>query len=137
MKSLENPHRIVGLTIKNLFGDRNYDFNLNRNPRVTILYGLNGTGKTTILRFIKNILNFNFKSIEKLVFETFKFKLENQCSIKYTKGETKEESSIFYLSKNDSIIEDWKPFSKLKLDTSYGPEELKPNQMDLINFLLI
>lgn len=131
MKSLENSYRIVGLTIKNLFGDKNYNFNLNKNPRVTILYGLNGTGKTTILRFIKNILNFNFRSIEKVVFDSFKFKLENQCSIMYVKGEN-EESKIIYTSKDNSSNDYWEPFSKL--DISYGLEELRPNQMDLINF---
>ena len=130
---MTDSHRIVGLNIKGLFGDKNYEFELNQNPNVTILYGLNGTGKTTILNMIKNILTYNFNAINEIIFDSFQLKLENGFSIQYIKGKIKEESKIGYFSENNKSRYEWQPFSKLKAG---GPKELRPNQMDLLNFYI-
>ncbi|MEU0528066.1 AAA family ATPase [Streptomyces niveus] len=46
---------ITRVTVEGLFG--RYDYALDFNPRLAILYGDNGTGKTTILRMIHNLLS--------------------------------------------------------------------------------
>ena len=42
----------------------NFDYNLKFNKDINLLYGLNGTGKTTILNIIQNILNVDFEDAE-------------------------------------------------------------------------
>ncbi len=130
MNSMKDSYRIIGLNIRGLFGDKNYEFELNQNPNVTILYGLNGTGKTTILKMIKSLLTFDFESINEIIFNSFQLKLENGFSIQYIKGKIKEETQINYFSKRVKTQSEWNPFSKIK---TKRPLELRPSQLDLLN----
>lgn len=61
-EDVANPHAIVGFTIHKLFGYLDYEFAPNKSDqkqlaRLAILYGLNGTGKTTILKLAYNMLS--------------------------------------------------------------------------------
>lgn len=66
----ENTVKLIGISIKKLYGC--YNYNVNFNPDVTFIYGLNGCGKTTILNITEAIItgqlfklfNYQFRSIE-------------------------------------------------------------------------
>lgn len=103
--------KIVGIEVKNLFNSKNYVINFNQDPNVTIIYGVNGTGKTTILRMIHQILSSNFIDLEKNNFESFIFKLKNNIYIEYIKNESIEKSEIIKTDKNKNFRKVWKPYS--------------------------
>lgn len=66
----ENIVKLIGITIKELYGCYNYEVNFNSD--VTFIYGANGCGKTTILNITEAIItgqlfklfNYDFKNIE-------------------------------------------------------------------------
>ncbi len=95
--------RMIGFEIKGLFGNKNYKILFNKNPRVTIIFGLNGTGKTTILGMIENILKLNFFGLEEVVFNEFKLLLDSNETIGYFKGETQEESRICLIGEGNTV----------------------------------
>ncbi len=99
--------RIIGVKVEDLFNTKNYDIDFNEDPNVTIIYGLNGTGKTTILRMIHNILSLNFISLEKNNFKSFTLKLKNGSFIEYKKGDKPEKSEVILFSKSSK--RKWKP----------------------------
>ncbi len=49
--------RLHRVTIKKLFGVFDHEIELNQTSRITILHGLNGVGKTTILRMLDGLFN--------------------------------------------------------------------------------
>ncbi|MEV0957378.1 MULTISPECIES: AAA family ATPase [Streptomyces] len=51
----EQSTSITKVTVEGLFG--RYDYSLDFDPRLAILYGDNGTGKTTVLRMIHHLLS--------------------------------------------------------------------------------
>lgn len=80
---MENKLKIEYINILGLFGKR--DIKLDLKNLVHIYVGINGCGKTTVLKILKNIflgnlkglIQFNFKEIQ------IKFKDENAVNIKY------------------------------------------------------
>ncbi|WIL36168.1 hypothetical protein QPZ67_04415 [Bacillus stercoris] len=64
---------IIRLRVFNLYG-KNYDVKFHK--KLTILYGLNGSGKTTVLDIIFNILNGNIKRLAKYKFSQLIFDFE-------------------------------------------------------------
>lgn len=61
-KQAYNPQAIVGFTIRKLFGYLDYNLSAEASGhhklgRLAILYGLNGTGKTTILKLAYNLIS--------------------------------------------------------------------------------
>ena len=80
---MENKLKIEYINILGLFGKR--DIKLDLKNLVHIYVGINGCGKTTVLKILKNIflgnlkglIQFNFKEIQ------IKFKNENVVNIKY------------------------------------------------------
>jgi len=58
------------ITINGLFGKFDYDIPLNTREGVTIIHGINGTGKTTLLKILQAIAEGNFGD----VFWKFRFK---------------------------------------------------------------
>ncbi len=121
--------RIIGVKVEDLFNTKNYDINFNEDPSVTIIYGLNGTGKTTILRMIHNILSLNFISLEKNNFKSFILKLKNGSFIEYKKGDKPEKSEVILFFKGSK--RKVKPFDLQikKISKSY-----KKKPFDYISF---
>lgn len=109
MNSINKSFKIKGISVKNLFGFRNCEFLFKQNPNITILYGVNGSGKTTILRIIQTILTFNFFESEKFSFKSFKFILPNKKSIEYSKGNNKNQTKIVFINETGEK-EEWSLF---------------------------
>ena len=64
------------LKIKNLFGYRNYDLELN--DKINILIGENGSGKSTILKIISCIFNGDLLALSEIEFEEICFDLSSK-----------------------------------------------------------
>jgi DNA polymerase III delta prime subunit len=60
---------------------RRFDLEIELQPGVNILFGKNGTGKTTLLHILANILNGDFERFAFLPFETIEVHLDNNQRI--------------------------------------------------------
>ena len=97
----QNEPKLSRIIINNLFGIYNYDIKINSNglkiennpldknfiPNTTIIYGVNGQGKTTILKLVNAILNCDFKTIESIYFE--------DCTLVFKKEKDFDERRIY------------------------------------------
>ncbi len=66
--------RITKISIKELFGNPsfNYQIELKTDPQITIIHGVNGSGKTIIFKMIYGLFNFNYFIFEKYPFREFR-----------------------------------------------------------------
>ncbi len=92
------------IKIEKLFNKFDYDISLENQELISILYGLNGIGKTTILRIITmlhnyefvGIYNFPFKRLE-FIFSTFEVdKLIFTAHLFFEKGDKNQFRFLFY-----------------------------------------
>ncbi|MHA1285544.1 MAG: AAA family ATPase [Promethearchaeota archaeon] len=96
--------RIKEIEIANLFGMFNYKIPLNLRKRMTIIYGPNGYGKTTILSMIDGIFNGNLYLFFKIPFKYFLIKFDNDKFIKIEKIDNKEDNLHKRKPKSDKLI---------------------------------
>ncbi len=64
---------LKSIIIEGLFHKFNYNIQFDKQEGLTILYGLNGIGKTTILNILASFSNFSFLEIFKIPFKTITF----------------------------------------------------------------
>lgn len=81
---INQNYRIKKISVQSLFGLFDYDIPLN-DSGVTILIGVNGSGKTTIFRIVHNIFNAEFHNIINVDFKSFEIVFENDDFIKCEK----------------------------------------------------
>lgn len=74
-------NKIVKIKVKSLFGLFDYDIPLNDNG-VTILIGVNGSGKSTIFKILHNILRAKFYNILDVDFKSFEVYFESGDFVK-------------------------------------------------------
>ena len=86
------------LKIKNLFGYRNYDLELN--DKINILIGENGSGKSTILKIINALLNEDLITLSQIDFEEINVHIEFDDEIKLIE----HKNNIFYEHPNLNLI---------------------------------
>jgi predicted ATP-binding protein involved in virulence len=73
--------RIKQISVTKLFGIFDHVIPLNLDERITIIHGINGVGKTSILRLINGIFNAQYSELLKMPFEELILKFENDNSI--------------------------------------------------------
>ena len=75
--------KLKNIKIENLFGleQNNFDIDCFPNEFVTILYGFNGIGKTTILRLVDAILNINVSVLKKIKFNRIELRFDDEKKI--------------------------------------------------------
>ncbi|AFZ59516.1 AAA family ATPase [Anabaena cylindrica FACHB-243] len=102
--------RIKQISVTELFGIFNHVIPLNTEDRITIIYGLNGVGKTAILRLLNNFFNFRFSELYNIIFNNFQIDFDDGSYIRLNKkaksaidGDIKTEIIIFF--KNSSSNE--------------------------------
>ncbi|WP_432740717.1 AAA family ATPase [Methylobacter sp. G7] len=86
---MSNPPRIKSVTVKGLFNQFNHHIDFNQEERITILHGINGVGKTTLLRMINSLFNFRIYSFNEIPFTSFEIELSNGNHIRVEKKQHK------------------------------------------------
>ncbi len=73
--------RITQISVTKLFGIFDHVIPLNLDERITIIHGINGVGKTSILKLINGIFNAQYSELLKIPFEELTLKFEDNISI--------------------------------------------------------
>lgn len=99
--------RIKQIYVTNLFGIFNHVIPLNMDERITIIYGLNGVGKTALLRIVNGILTSRFSELRSIPFEDFEIDFDDGSHIRVHKThqlgiERQKEHQITLYFKKDS-----------------------------------
>src|SRR5438132_14407049 len=85
------PMRITRISVDGLLGIFNHDIGTKLDDRITIIHGMNGYGKTTILRMVNALFNKRYSDLRATPFEEFRVELEDGSALAVTKlnGEKK------------------------------------------------
>jgi predicted ATP-binding protein involved in virulence len=79
---------MVEFEIEKLFDKFDHRISLAGDEHVAILYGLNGLGKTTILRILDGLLSWNASVLRDIPFERVAMKFDNDVSLQITKEQS-------------------------------------------------
>ncbi|TAE58915.1 MAG: hypothetical protein EAZ87_11650 [Nostocales cyanobacterium] len=89
--------RIKQISVTELFGIFNHVIPLNTEDRITIIYGLNGIGKTAILKLLNNIFNFQFSELTKIRFKNLQIDFHDGSYLHFhTQAESDIDGNIKY-----------------------------------------
>ncbi|MBD1938895.1 AAA family ATPase [Microcoleus sp. FACHB-68] len=84
---------------------------------VNVLFGKNGTGKTTLLHILANLLNGDYKRFACTEFRTIRVQLNDDTNIVISKKEVEEDSNINVTVNDESVAENISTTrERLKLD---------------------
>lgn len=117
--------KILQVYFEKLFGF--FDYSINFNEDVTIIYGLNGCGKTTMLRIIDSVFNKKLDAIKSTNFQSVKFCFSTDVQLKVQRKEIPVEvgkeriHSITYFAY--SIIENGQEKTFDSLDNAENTKE--------------
>ena len=76
---------ITGIKVRGLFNQFDYDIDIGTDGPITIIYGFNGYGKTTILELIYNILYLNFDEVCYKQFKVFQLEFDDGDRLKISR----------------------------------------------------
>lgn len=113
--------RIKQISVTELFGIFNHVIPLNTEDRITIIYGLNGIGKTAILKLLNYIFSFQFSGFNNIPFKKLQIDFDDGSCLQFHKP---PESNI------DDNVEKPEIRIVLKTNTSRNEYELLFNQHD-------
>jgi predicted ATP-binding protein involved in virulence len=85
--------RLVSFAAVDLFGIFNHTVELNQEERVTIIYGPNGFGKTTLLRLVRGFFSKDFEVFGKTPFKLFSMTFDDGRALTVEKAPSSEEQS--------------------------------------------
>jgi predicted ATP-binding protein involved in virulence len=77
--------RISRILVTNLFGMFNHVVPFNTDERITIIHGLNGVGKTALLRLVNGVFNRQSSEINSIPFEEFRIEFDNDSYLSLVK----------------------------------------------------
>ncbi|MCP4349259.1 MAG: hypothetical protein GY795_27580 [Desulfobacterales bacterium] len=81
--------RIKEIKITNLFDMFDHTIELNSDKHLTIIYGINGIGKTMLFKILDDFFNSNFNKLMTSPFENLKITFENDCFFEINNDEDK------------------------------------------------
>ena len=85
--------RIRRISVENLFGIFSHDIPLNRDDRITIIYGPNGFGKTFTLSLVNELFNPGYDDFYRIPFSGVTVEFDDSSAIRLTK-EQKDDGDI-------------------------------------------
>ncbi|MEY3761266.1 MAG: hypothetical protein RIR39_2757, partial [Pseudomonadota bacterium] len=100
---MSNPPRIKSVTVKGLFNQFDHHIDFNQEERITILHGINGVGKTTLLRMINSLFNFRIYNFNEIPFTSFMIELSNDNQIRIEKKHHKNGNTLDILINKKKI----------------------------------
>ena len=108
--------RIKEISVRKLFGIFDHVIPLNLEQRITVVHGLNGVGKTVLLRMIDGLCNKDLSTFMKIPFEEFIVRFEDDSYIKVTRSYKKSADishilKLYYFHSNDSNSDKEKPWT--------------------------
>ena len=78
--------RVSNISVKRLFNTFDHSVPLNLDGRITIIHGLNGLGKTTLLRMVKNLCRARYSQLEAVPFTEFALDFDDGSAIAVSKN---------------------------------------------------
>jgi energy-coupling factor transporter ATP-binding protein EcfA2 len=113
-----NPHAIVGINVEGLFGYLDYPLRAPQEHRdicrkLLVLYGDNGSGKTTILNLLYHMLSPEMKAghrsaIAKVIFKRFEIALADGTTLRATRPRAESGSYVLTLGLPDGTRQEAK-----------------------------
>ena len=89
--------RIRRISVDGLFGIFNHDIPMRLDERMTIIHGLNGYGKTTILKLVNALFHRRYSDLRTTPFKEFRVELEDgSCLVVNRLGRTSEVSPSMF-----------------------------------------
>lgn len=111
--------RITHISVKDLFGIFNHDIPLNRDERITIIYGPNGFGKTFTLSLLNELFNPGYDDFYRIPFSEIYVAFDDSSSLSLMKEEKGDVVTLaFKFIKPDSSVEIFVCKKKACLDTA-------------------
>ncbi len=125
--------KLERITVKDLFNQFNYDIQLDYSRSFTILYGINGTGKTTILKAINELLAGNFSYFQEIPIKKFILFFN-----KFHFGIERSKDGIFLIFSDNKKPKRKKIISsqKIPLDLERLFEEISPLPFEIRNQII-
>jgi predicted ATP-dependent endonuclease of OLD family len=77
----DNVLRIKRISVEGLFGIFDHDIGMKLDDRITIIHGMNGYGKTTILRMVNALFNKRYSDLRTTPFKEFRVELEDDSCV--------------------------------------------------------
>ncbi len=87
--------RITEINVTELFGLFNHHIPLNVEERITIIYGLNGVGKTILLKMISGLFNGRYDELRRVPFRKFEVKFDDGSRVWVDKIQLEEQPTLF------------------------------------------
>jgi len=104
--------RIKQIEINGLFGMFHHIVPLNLKEHITIIYGINGIGKTMLFKILDSFFNSNFSKLVSFPFEKLIIEFDNQETIELINSE--KEFFIQHKSKKNTITFDLSTYKSAK-----------------------
>ena len=125
--------RVSRISVKQLFHTFDHSVPLNLDGQITIIHGLNGLGKTTLLRMVKSLCDSRYFELLPIPFAELRLDFDDESSIVVTRNSdeevehprTRHPLRIGYL-KNNVEIEHYKPTPHI------DPSSLPPGSLEWI-----
>ncbi|MBN2895327.1 MAG: AAA family ATPase [Campylobacterales bacterium] len=123
---------ITLIKLKNVASYRS-ERTLNTDKKINLVYGLNGTGKTTLSNFLKNKNNSKFNDCSISGGETAKILVYNQEFINENFYEKEDLKGVFTISEPNVTAEENVKNAKAEIDKLETQEKAKKIELDEIN----
>jgi ABC-type lipoprotein export system ATPase subunit len=114
--------RILSFEVEGLFGIFHHIVTLNQEDRVTIIYGPNGFGKTTLLRLIRGFFSKNFEVFSSVPFRAFTMTFDDGRGVRIESDTAPKDSPESSTCKVSLLLHG-------KVDASDTVETLAPEEM--------
>lgn len=75
------PMRVSQISVKQLFNTFDHSIQLDLHGRITIIHGMNGLGKTTLLRMVKSLCGGRYRELQLVPFAELRIDFDDKTSI--------------------------------------------------------